>query len=147
MNVTTLYLTSKNKDKFNAASALVESGIVDQIMCIESDSGIEGGQPYGLEETKQGCINRTKQFTNDENFISIENGFVKETEDKWYDIAFIYLKLKGKIYSSFTQKRYFPKELYNRTPELVKHLESTSMSRYKQLNDSIMELVLKIAGL
>lgn len=144
MTITTLYLTSKNKDKYNATSALVTYGIVDQIVCIESDSEIEGGQPYGIEETKRGCINRTKQFENDENFISIENGFVKENNEKLYDIAYIYIRLKGKIYSSLTQKRYFPKELYNDTPKLIEYLEMTSMSRYEQLHNCIMDLIIKV---
>ena len=75
-----IYLTSSNKDKLNASKNILTNL---NIKCIESDSEIVGGQPYGLEETKQ--------FSNNENFISIENGFVKETETIWYDIAYIYI--------------------------------------------------------
>jgi len=71
---------STNKDKALAATQLSPT----------SESGIKGGQPYGLEETKLGCINRAIQFKNDENFISIENGFVKHTNTHWYDIAYLH---------------------------------------------------------
>jgi hypothetical protein len=43
-----------------------------------------------LEETRQGCINRTKQFKNGQSFISIENGFVRETE-KYGMILLLYI--------------------------------------------------------
>lgn len=87
----TLYLTSKNKDKLEASKYLLNKFNFTNIECVESEYGIEGGQPYGLNETKLGCINRTKQFKNNENFISIENGFVKYNKSIWYDIAYIYI--------------------------------------------------------
>jgi non-canonical (house-cleaning) NTP pyrophosphatase len=130
----TLYLTSKNKDKLKATQIfLTQFDLFNQIICVESESGIEGGQPYGLEETKQGCITRTKQFKNTEDFVSIENGFVKETDKMWYDIAYVYISINNTIYEGWSEKRYFPKELYNKTPELIRYLEKNSMSRYEQL--------------
>ena len=129
-----LYLTSVNKVKLQAAKLLNED-----IVCIESDSGIEGGQPYGLEETRQGCINRT-QGLEDRNYISIENGFVKETDKLWYDIAFIHAKIDGKIYNSWSEKRYFPKELYNKTEELIRYFEKNSITRLEQLSNCVISL-------
>lgn len=139
----TLYLTSKNKDKLQAT---LEHFNKYTIKCIESDSEIEGGQPYGLEETRQGCINRTIQF-NTEDFVSIENGFVKETDEMWYDIAFAYIRINGIIYQGWSEKRYFPKELYNKTPELVKYLEKHSISRYEQLKLLLETIKLKTGGI
>lgn len=142
--MTTIYLTSTNHDKHNASKLLIKYNLVTHIICVESDSGIVGGQPYGLPEIKQGCINRTKQFKNNENFISIENGFVKDTDELWYDVAFIYLRINNNIYCEWTYKRYFPKELYNDTQKLIKYFEDRSLSRYKQLCNGILSLISKM---
>jgi non-canonical (house-cleaning) NTP pyrophosphatase len=146
--MTTIYLTSKNPVKYDVATTLITQNTkqlnIDAITCVESESGIEGGQPYGLEETKQGCINRTKQFKNRENFISIENGFVRHSPDIWYDIAFIYIRLNNTIYSGLSSKREFPSNLYNNTDELVKHFEKNSITRHKQLSDCLNEIISKI---
>lgn len=137
----TLYLTSNNKDKLCASKQLLNNFNLSEITCVESDSGIDGGQPYGLDETKQGCINRTLQFKNNENFVSIENGFVKYSNCMWYDIAFIYIRINNIYYSGWTQKRWFPKELYNQTPKLIQYLEDNSMSRSKQLTDGVSNII------
>ena len=146
--MTTIYLTSKNPVKYDVATMLITQNTkqlnIKTIIKVESESGIEGGQPYGLEETKQGCINRTKQFKNKENFISIENGFVRETEKIWYDIAYIYIRLNNKIYSGWSSKREFPSNLYNNTSELVKHFEKNSITRHKQLSDCLNEIISKM---
>ena len=130
----TVYLTSVNVTKLKAAKLLNKD-----IVCLGSDSGIEGGQPYGLKETKQGCINRTKGLEN-KNYISIENGFVRETDNIWYDIAFIHAKIDGKLYNSWSEKRYFPKELYNKTEELIKYFEKHSITRLEQLSKCVISL-------
>ena len=144
--MTKIYLTSTNTVKYDVASMLITQNTkqlnIDAITCVESESGIEGGQPYGLEETKQGCINRTKQFKNDESFISIENGFVKQSKDIWYDIAFIYIRLNNTIYSGWSTKRYFPRNLYNNTVELVNYFEKYSMTRHKQLGDCLNDIII-----
>ena len=146
--MTTIYLTSKNPVKYDVATMLITQNTkqinIKSIIKVESESGIEGGQPYGLEETKQGCINRTKQFKNGENFISIENGFVKKSPDIWYDIAFIYIRLNNTIYSGWSSKREFPSNLYNNTSELVKHFEKNSITRHKQLSDCLNEIISKM---
>ena len=113
----TLHLTSTNKDKFNSSKILLDKFNITNIICVKSESGIEGGQPYGLNETEEGCINRTRQFYKNENFISIENGFVKENETMWYDIAYIYIRIDNKYYKGWSEKRWFPKEIYNNTPK------------------------------
>lgn len=133
-----IYLTSSNKDKLNASKNILTDS---NIICIDSDSEIVGGQPYGLEETKLGCENRTKQFSNNENFISIENGFVKETQNIWYDIAYIYIRINGKIYNGWTEKRYFPKNLFNNTPKLIEYFEGHSLTRFNQLNNGIKKIL------
>ena len=132
-----LYLTSTNKDKVKVATQLSPTFNIIQVT---SDSGIEGGQPYGLEETKQGCINRTNQFKNDENFISIENGFVKHDNTNWYDIAYIYLRINNNYYSAWSNKRWFPKELYNDTTKLIEYFKET---RFNQLNDCLFKLMIQ----
>ena len=145
--MTTIYLTSKNPVKYDVATMLIthpKQLNIKTIIKVESESGIEGGQPYGLEETKQGCINRTKQFKNGENFISIENGFVRATEKIWYDIAFIYIRLNNTIYSGWSSKREFPSKLYNNTSELVKHFEKNSITRHKQLSDCLNKIISKM---
>ena len=138
----TLYLTSKNKDKYNASRVLLNKFGITEIISIESDSGIEGGQPYGLEETMEGCINRTKQFTNNENFISIENGFVRDTEEEWYDIAYVYIRINDIYYSGWSEKRRFPKHLYNKTEELIRYFEKNSIPRFKQLYSVVCDTML-----
>lgn len=143
----TIYLTSKNPVKYDVATMLIthpKQLNIKTIIKVESESGIEGGQPYGLEETKQGCINRTNQFKNKENFISIENGFVRATEKIWYDIAYIYIRLNNKIYSGWSSKRDFPSKLYNNTDELVKHFEKNSITRHKQLSDCLNKIISKM---
>ena len=144
--MTTIYLTSNNPVKYDVATMLlkIQQLNIKTIISVESESGIEGGQPYGLDETKQGCINRTKQFKNGENFISIENGFVKKSPDIWYDIAFIYIRLNNTIYSGWSSKREFPSNLYNNTSELVKHFEKNSITRHKQLSDCLNDIISKI---
>ena len=145
--MTTIYLTSKNAVKYDVATMLIthpKQINIKSIIKVESESGIEGGQPYGLEETKQGCINRTKQFKNKENFISIENGFVRATEKIWYDIAYIYIRLNNKIYSGWSSKREFPSNLYNNTSELVKHFEKNSITRHKQLSECLNKIISKM---
>ena len=145
--MTTIYLTSKNPVKYDVATMLIthpKQLNIKSIIKVESESGIEGGQPYGLEETKQGCINRTKQFKNGQSFISIENGFVRETEKIWYDIAFIYIRLNNKIYSGWSSKREFPSNLYNNTSELVKHFEKNSITRHKQLSECLNKIIIKM---
>jgi|APSaa5957512535_1039671.scaffolds.fasta_scaffold298274_1 non-canonical (house-cleaning) NTP pyrophosphatase len=137
----TLYLTSTNSDKINATNTLLTKFTFDHVKYVESNSNIEGGQPYGLDETKQGCINRTKQFVNHENFISIENGFVKYSNEQWYDIAFIYIRINNKIYSAWSEKRFFPKEIYNNTKKLIEHFEKKTISRYEQLNNCILSIL------
>ena len=137
----TLYLTSNNKDKLNSSKILLDKFNITNIICVKSESGIEGGQPYGLNETEEGCINRTLQFYKNENFISIENGFVKENETMWYDIAYIYIMIDNKYYKGLSEKRWFPKELYNNTPKLIEYFEKNSISRFRQLSDCISELI------
>ena len=139
----TLYLTSNNKDKFDASKQLLDKFNINNITCIESESGIDGGQPYGLDETKKGCINRTTQFdeNENENFISIENGMVRESDTLWYDIAYIYIRIANKYYSGWSIKRWFPKELYNNTPKLIAHFETNSISRFRQIADCILEII------
>ena len=136
----TLYLTSTNPDKLKVAKNLLQQFSFNNIECVKSDSGIEGGQPYGLEETKTGCINRTNQFTNNENFISIENGFVKKNNKIWYDIAYIYIRINNIYYSRWSKKRLFPKELYNDIKNLINYFEKKSITRFKQLNDCILDI-------
>lgn len=136
----TIYLTSANPVKQEAANLLFEPFKLTKMECVVSDSEIAGGQPYGLDETKMGCINRTKQFTNNENFISIENGFVKQDETIWYDIAYIYIRIYNKHYSGWSEKREFPKELYNDTDKLIAHFETNSISRLEQLNNAVLQI-------
>lgn len=136
-----IYLTSTNSDKINAVNTLLIKYSFDKILYIKSDSCIKGGQPYGLKETKQGCINRTKRFKNNENFISIENGFVKYNDIDWYDIAYIYVHINGKKYEKWSEKRFFPKELHNNTEKLIEYFEINSVSRYEQLNNCILSIL------
>lgn len=138
-----IYLTSINKDKRNAViDNLMNKQGINHIISVETDSGIVGGQPYGLEETKKGCMHRTAQFEPHEDFISIENGFVKESETMWYDIAYVYARIDGIYYSNWSPKRWFPSILYNDTKKLVEYFEINSMSRYEQLNIGVANLAL-----
>jgi non-canonical (house-cleaning) NTP pyrophosphatase len=138
-----IYLTSLNKDKRNAVSNNLMNKLgIKFIISVESDSGIEGGQPYGLEETKKGCMHRTARFEAHEDFISIENGFVKETDTMWYDIAYIYARIDGIYYSSWSPKRWFPSILYKDTKKLIEYFDINSMSRYEQLNIGVANLSL-----
>jgi non-canonical (house-cleaning) NTP pyrophosphatase len=105
---------------------------------------VYSSNPYGLEETNQGCINRTKQFKNGQSFISIENGFVRATEKIWYDIAFIYIRINNTIYSGWSSKREFPSNLFDNTRELVKHFEKNSITRHKQLSDCLNKIISKM---
>lgn len=149
----TLYLTSKNHDKLAASKIVLDKFKLNEIICVESDSKIDGGQPYGILETRQGCINRTLQFENDnqndeqnanpnqtKNFISIENGFVKHNNEYWYDIAYVYIKINNKYYCGWSQKRWFPKEYYNDTEKLIEYFESNNQSRYSQLSNAIYDI-------
>jgi len=136
-----LYLTSTNKDKVGASNLVLLPFKLTTIECVQSESEIIGGQPYGLHETKLGCINRTKQFINNENFISIENGFVKQNDTSWYDIAYIYIRINNIYYSGWSEERSFPKELYNNTEKLITHFETHSISRSKQLNNAILKII------
>lgn len=153
----TLYLTSKNHDKLAASKIVLDKFKLDEIICVESDSKIDGGQPYGILETRQGCINRTLQFENQndnqndninqndnqnqpKNFISIENGFVKHNNEYWYDIAYIYIKINNKYYCGLSQKRWFPKEYFNDTEKLIEYFELNNQSRYSQLRDAIYDI-------
>lgn len=143
--MTTLYLTSSNTDKINATKALLNTKLGNhlftQIESINSDSGIEGGQPYGLDETQQGCLTRIKNVnTKLKNIVSIENGFVKYNSNLWYDIAYIHVKIGDKTYQIWTSKRYFPKELYNKTEELIDYFNKNSITRYEQLNYGILKI-------
>ena len=133
-----LYITSTNKDKNEAVIQVLPTFKIIQVV---SESGIIGGQPYGLEETKQGCINRTTQFINDENFISIENGFVKHNDVTWYDIAYIYVRINNNYYSAWSKKRWFPKELYNDTPKLITHFKNANDTRFNQLHECLFKLI------
>ena len=135
----TLFLTSKNEVKKMAANQLLNA--FKCIECVDSESGVSGGQPYGLLETKEGCIFRTSQFKKNEDFISIENGFVKECDSEWYDIAYIYIRLNGIIYDGWSEKRYFPRKLYNDIVKLIQHFEKNSITRTKQLEDCVARIM------
>jgi hypothetical protein len=136
-----IFLTSLNKDKRDAVNTnLINKYGIKFVISIESDSGIDGGQPYGIEEIKKGCIHRTLKFEPHENFISIENGFVKESEKMWYDIAYVYARINGIYYDSWSLKRWFPSILYNDTEKLIEYFEKNSMSRYEQLNNAVANL-------
>jgi non-canonical (house-cleaning) NTP pyrophosphatase len=128
----TLYLTSTNPDKINASTQLLTLFNLTRIESVKSESGIEGGQPYGLDETKMGCINRTKQFTNNENFISIENGFVKQYDTNWYDIAYIYIRINNIYYSGWSDKRTFPKKIYRETNKSLRNIFYITIRTIKQ---------------
>ena len=64
---TCIYLTSKNIIKEQVVREFLNNNY--QLICVESNSEISGGQPYGYDETLLGCKNRTKQFKKNENYI------------------------------------------------------------------------------
>ena len=108
-NTTCIYLTSKNSVKEQVVKEFLTSKY--NLICVESDSEISGGQPYGYDETLLGCKNRTKQFKGNQNYISIENGFVTSDENTIYDIAIIIININGQNMTALSNKRYFPIEL------------------------------------
>lgn len=140
-----IYLTSKNSVKCDVVNMLFtkykQKLKINSIICIESDSEIKGGQPYSINETQQGCINRVKQFKNDENFISIENGFVKESKYIWYDIAFIYIRINNKQYSGWSAKRHFPSDLYNDIAALINYFKYYSITRHTQIYNCLEDII------
>lgn len=54
---------------------------------------------------------------------------------------FIYIYINGIYYEGWSDKRWFPAQLYDNTPKLIKHFENNSTSRFKQLNDCIVKIV------
>ena len=72
------------------------------------------------------------ELNENDNYISIENGFVKEDGPNWYDIAFISVKINDKKIEKWSEKRYFPKELYNNTPKLIEYFEQNTITRFEQ---------------
>ena len=137
----TLILTSTNYDKFEASLNLLKNSDMIKMVCIKGDSKIKGGQPYGLEETKKGCLNRILELNENDNYISIENGFVKEDGPNWYDIAFISVKINDKKIEKWSEKRYFPKELYNNTPKLIEYFEQNTITRFEQLSNCVNAII------
>lgn len=137
----TLILTSTNYDKFEASLNLLKNSNMIKMVCIKGDSKIKGGQPYGLEETKKACLNRISELSENDNYISIENGFVKEDGPNWYDIAFISVKINDKKIEKWSEKRYFPKELYNNTPKLIEYFEQNTITRFEQLSNCVNAII------
>ena len=78
---------------------------------------------------------------NNENFISIENGFVKTDGEFWYDIAYIFIKINNEIYAKYSHRRNFPKDIYNNTNQLVKYFEKNNDTRYNQLYYCIKDII------
>lgn len=148
-----LYLTSKNKLKSNIANNFIklyndnieyyniDKKKIKELITIDCNSGIKNDQLYGLKETIYACIDRIDQLNKDDNYISIENGFVKTNGEFWYDIAYIYIKINNEIYTKISHKRYFPKDIYNNTNELVKYFEKRNDTRYKQLLYCIKDII------
>jgi|TARA_B110000967_G_C18763424_1_gene499104 non-canonical (house-cleaning) NTP pyrophosphatase len=140
-NTTCIYLTSKNSVKEQVVKEFLTSKY--NLICVESDSEISGGQPYGYDETLLGCKNRTKQFKGNQNYISIENGFVTSDENTIYDIAIIIININGQNMTALSNKRYFPIELLDisdintRTKALEAHFKKNNETRYTQLKDTI----------
>jgi len=138
---TCIYLTSKNIIKEQVVREFLNNNY--QLICVESNSEISGGQPYGYDETLLGCKNRTKQFKKNENYISIENGFVKLDKNTIYDIAVIIININGKNITEWSNKRYFPIEILKfpdintRTRALVSYFEKNNETRYIQLKETI----------
>ena len=138
---TCIYLTSKNFIKEQVVREFLNNNY--QLICVESNSEISGGQPYGYDETLLGCKNRTKQFKENENYISIENGFVKLDKNTIYDIAVIIININGKNITKWSKKRYFPIEILKipdidtRTRTLVSYFKKNNETRYIQLKETI----------
>ena len=138
---TVVYLTSKNSIKKQVAQEFL--GADYNMICVESDSEISGGQPYGYDETLLGCKNRVKQFKENENYISIENGFVKPDENTIFDIAVIIVNINGKTTTEWSKKRYFPIEILDipdintRTNALETYFKKNNETRYMQLKETM----------
>lgn len=144
MDKKNIYLTSKNIIKINATKNFLSDKY--NLICIESDSGIKGGQPYGLDETLLGCKNRTKQFKDNQNYISIENGFVRLKNNKIFDIAVIIVKIDNNFIIEWSVKRYFPIEILNitdmntRNKTLEKHFSDNQQTRFFQLTETFNKI-------
>ena len=141
---TCIYLTSKNTIKEKVVREFLSNKKNKyNLVCVESDSEISGGQPYGYDETLLGCKNRTKQFKKNQNYISIENGFVKLDKNKIYDIAVIIININGKNIIEWSEKRYFPinildiPDINTRTKALVSYFKQNNNTRYNQLKETI----------
>ena len=141
---TCIYLTSKNIIKEKVVREFLSNNKNKyNLVCVESDSEISGGQPYGYDETLLGCKNRTKQFKKNQNYISIENGFVKLDKNKIYDIAVIIININGKNIIEWSEKRYFPinildiPDINTRTKALVSYFKQNNNTRYNQLKETI----------
>ena len=141
---TCIYLTSKNNIKEKVVREFLSNNKNKyNLVCVESDSEISGGQPYGYDETLLGCKNRTKQFKKNQNYISIENGFVKLDKNKIYDIAVIIININGKNIIEWSEKRYFPinildiPDINTRTKALVSYFKQNNNTRYNQLKETI----------
>ena len=138
---TCIYLTSENLVKEQVVREFLNNNY--HLSCVESNSEIIGGQPYGYDEILLGCKNRAKQFRGNENYISIENGFVKLDENTIYDIAVIIININGKKITEWSNKRYFPIEFLKlpdidtRTMAIVSYFEKNNETRYKQLKETI----------
>ena len=127
----TLILTSTNYDKFEASLNLLKNSNMIKMVCIKGDSKIKGGQPYGLEETKKGCLNRILELNENDNYISIENGFVKEDGPN-YDIAFISVKINDKKIEKWSESAIFLKNSI--IPKLIEYFEQNTITRFEQYN-------------
>jgi non-canonical (house-cleaning) NTP pyrophosphatase len=166
-----IYLTSKNQVKKKVAEEFLNNlsnldtvnnvknkykNIKFNLICVESESEIEGGQPYGCDETLLGCRNRTKQFVKGENYISIENGFVTENDifqndnnQQIYDIAVIIVNLDRNEYIEWSEKRQFPFKLTQlecikeRTIALEEHFVKNNDTRYDQLTNTMNKIKFK----
>ena len=150
----TLYLISNNEVKIEASNQFIKLYNqminndyknkfieIKELIPTKYHNEIKGDQTYSLEEIKLRCINRIKHIKNNKNFISIENGFVKKNGEFWYDIAYVFIKINNKIYSKFSHKRNFPKDIYNNTNQLVKYFEKKNDTRYNQLYYCLKEII------
>ena len=66
---------------------------------------------------------------------------MKECDSEWYDIAYIYIRINGIIYDGWSEKRYFPRKLYNDIVKLIQHFEKNSITRTKQLEDCVARIM------
>ena len=141
---TCFYLTSKNRVKEQVVREFLNNNY--HLICVESDSEISGGQPYGYDETLLGCKNRAKQFKANQNYISIENGFVKSDDNTIFDVAVIIININGKNITEWSNKRYVPIELLKlsdidtRTRALESYFKKNNETRYTQLTETINKL-------